>query len=115
MSAERATPRTDLMIVSQSFVDETRMFDRHYYVLLLEHARQLERELFAAKSEVALESENMRHDIERLMSTCTTETNLARAYARDCETLARWIRRDAPKAVRELAQGWAGDQTREDE
>lgn len=39
------TPRTDAVLPSQSFIDETRLFDRHYYLPLIEHARQLEREL----------------------------------------------------------------------
>lgn len=33
----------------------------------------------------------------------------AREYAKDCELLARWVRPDAPTAVRSLAEGWIGD------
>lgn len=48
------TPRTDGVLPSQSFIDETRLFDRHYYLPLIEHARQLERDL-------ATERETMLH------------------------------------------------------
>lgn len=41
------TPRTDGVLPSQSFIDETRLFDRHYYLPLIELARNLERELAA--------------------------------------------------------------------
>ena len=37
------TPKTDALIVSQSFVDETRLFDRCHYIPLLDLARALER------------------------------------------------------------------------
>lgn len=43
------TPRTDGVLPSQSFIDETRLFDRHYYLPLIDLARQLERELAEAK------------------------------------------------------------------
>lgn len=41
-----------------------------------------------------------------------TPDAMAREYAKDCETLARWIKPDAPKQVRELALGWIGDAPR---
>lgn len=44
------TPRTDALIPSQSFVDQTRLFDREWFIPLLDHARQLERELAAETS-----------------------------------------------------------------
>jgi hypothetical protein len=49
----QATPRTDALIPSQSFVDETRLFDREWFVPLLEHARSLERALAAAERDAA--------------------------------------------------------------
>ena len=40
---------------------------------------------------------------------------LAREYAKDCETLARYIVPTAPKFVRDIADGWIGDDERESE
>jgi hypothetical protein len=48
------TPRTDALIPSQSFVDETRLFDREWFVPLLDHARSLERSLAAAQAALRL-------------------------------------------------------------
>jgi hypothetical protein len=45
------TPRTDALIPSQSFVDQTRLFDREWFIPLLDLARQLERELALSKQQ----------------------------------------------------------------
>ena len=40
-------------------------------------------------------------------------TDLGKAYADDCAALARYIRHDAPKHVKEIALGWREDDERE--
>jgi hypothetical protein len=42
--SERPTPITDALVPSESFIRETRLFDRSYYLPLLDHARDLERQ-----------------------------------------------------------------------
>lgn len=82
--------------MSQSFVDETRLFDRCHFIPLLEHARQLERE-----------NADLRADIERHVKIASEQaTELAdlrtklEAAQRDAACFqwgvknARWIRHE---------------------
>lgn len=51
-SPKTETPRTDALIPSQSFVDQTRLFDREWFCPLLDLSRTLERENAALREKL---------------------------------------------------------------
>ena len=47
------TPETDALIPSQTFVDQTRLFDREYFIPLLDKSRSLETRLRQAEADLS--------------------------------------------------------------